>query len=243
MRSSVRSIVVVAGECHVLAMKRTERLFALAEALRGRRTGVTAETLAERFGVSLRTMYRDLDALREAELPLHAERGRGGGFALDRTYSLPPVNFNVREALVLLVLGRLASELRLIPFTGTLGSALDKVRAALPTSGQRQLESLSRSLSFVGVPAHAPSDDVRKVVEAAWFEGRPLRVTYLRADHVLTERTVTIQSVVLERTMTLLSCLDHEKGELRELRLHRIERAALVEDATPRSSSRAMGRP
>ena len=53
-------------------MQRTERLFALAEYLRGRRTGVTAEALAERFGVTVRTIYRDLDTLRAAALPVSA---------------------------------------------------------------------------------------------------------------------------------------------------------------------------
>ena len=65
-------------------MRRTARLFALSEALRARRTGITAEALAERFHVSLRTMYRDLESLRAASLPVHAERGRGGGYALAR---------------------------------------------------------------------------------------------------------------------------------------------------------------
>ena len=46
-----------------------ERLFAIAEYLRGRRTGVTAETLAERFEVTVRTVYRDLDALRRQRQP------------------------------------------------------------------------------------------------------------------------------------------------------------------------------
>src|SRR5688572_15213633 len=101
-------------------MRRTERLFALAEYLRGRRTGVTAETLAERFGVTIRTIYRDLDALREASMPLAAERGRGGGYALDKSYSLPPVNFTAREAALLVALGRFAIEMRLLPFTDTL---------------------------------------------------------------------------------------------------------------------------
>lgn len=210
-------------------MKRTERLFALAEALRARRTGVTAEELASRFGVSLRTMYRDLDALREAELPLAAERGRGGGYALDRAYSLPPVNFDVREAVVLLVLGRLASELRLVPFTQTLGAALDKVRAALPPAGQRRLETLSRGLTFVGVPAQASQEAVRRVVETAWFEGRPLRITYLGSDSVLSVRTVRLESVVLERTTTYLQCRDLERDEPRQFRLHKIERAELLE--------------
>ena len=63
---------------------------------------MTAAALAERFGVTLRTMYRDLESLRTAELPLVAERGRGGGFALARDYSMPPVNFTAREAAVLI---------------------------------------------------------------------------------------------------------------------------------------------
>ena len=45
-------------------MRRRERLFALTEYLRGRRTGVTAQELAERFSVTIRTIYRDLDSLR-----------------------------------------------------------------------------------------------------------------------------------------------------------------------------------
>ena len=125
--------------CQVTAMQRTERLFALAEYLRGRRTGVTAEQLAERFNVTVRTMYRDLDALRAAALPLGAERGRGGGYALDRSYSLPPVNFTAREAALIVALGRFAIDMRLLPFADTLERGLDKVRAALSTSAQREM--------------------------------------------------------------------------------------------------------
>ena len=73
------SMVSVERTCDPLGVQRTARLFALAEHLRARRTGVTAEELAELFGVTVRTIYQpDLDALRDAHLPLHAERGREG---------------------------------------------------------------------------------------------------------------------------------------------------------------------
>jgi predicted DNA-binding transcriptional regulator YafY len=134
-------------------MRRTERLFAIAEYLRGRRTGVTAGALAERFGVTLRTIYRDLDSLRDAELPVASERGRGGGFALDRSYSLPPVNLTAREAAVLLVVTQWAREHRIVPFETTLDSAMDKVRSVLSLSSQRQLLEHLKTLTFVGVPA------------------------------------------------------------------------------------------
>ena len=105
-------------------MKRPARIFALAEALRARRSGITAEELARRFDVSVRTIYRDLEALGDAGLPLLAERGRGGGYALERGYSLPPVNFTAREAAILVALGRWARELRLLPFVGTSGNGV-----------------------------------------------------------------------------------------------------------------------
>src|SRR5207248_640362 len=135
-----------------VAMRRQARLFALAEHLRGRRTGTTASALAERFSVTLRTIYRDLDALRDGGLPLGAERGRGGGYALDRAYTLPPVNFTPREAALLVAIGRWATESRLLPFAGTLEGALDKVRGALSTSAQRELLAHIEALQFVGVP-------------------------------------------------------------------------------------------
>ena len=71
--------------CQFCGVRRTERLFALAEYLRARRTGVTAEVLAERFSVSIRTIYRDLESRKIAGLPKTAERGRGGGYDLERT--------------------------------------------------------------------------------------------------------------------------------------------------------------
>src|SRR4051812_31399273 len=101
-------------------MRRQARLFAITDFLRARRTGVTAAMLAERFGVTLRTIYRELDLLRSADLPLHAEQGRGGGYALDRHYSLPPINLSAREAAVLVAIGTQAIQMRLVPFTESL---------------------------------------------------------------------------------------------------------------------------
>ncbi|HMK73607.1 MAG TPA: HTH domain-containing protein [Myxococcaceae bacterium] len=204
-------------------MRRQARLFAIAEHLRGRRTGVTAAELAERFGVTLRTIYRDLDALREAELPVSAERGRGGGYALDRAYSLPPVNFTAREAALLSALGRWATDARLVPFTRTLGSAIDKVRGALATSAQRELLTLMQELTFVGIPAHPAAAGVREAVEDAWFERRAVRIRYRASDGTASERTVRIRGLTMERSLTMLHCDDLDRAEARTFRLDRIE--------------------
>jgi len=209
-------------------MQRTERLFALAEYLRGRRTGVTAEALAERFEVTVRTIYRDLDALRAAALPLSAERGRGGGYALDRSYSLPPVNFTAREAALLVALGRFAIDMRLLPFTETLECALDKVRAALSTSAQRDLLTRLKELSFFGVPALPSKKGVRAAIERAWFEQQPLRITYVSGNSIESVRTIRIVEVHMDRHETRIDADDLEAGERRPFRLDRIVKAEVL---------------
>ncbi len=219
-------------------MRRTERLFALAEYLRSRRTGVTAEALAERFEVTVRTIYRDLDALRAASMPIGAERGRGGGYALDRSYSLPPVNFTAREAALLVALGRFAIHTRLLPFTGTLESALDKVRAALSTSAQRELLTRLSELTFLGVPALPARESVRAALERAWFERQPLTITYVDGDHVETTRRVRVEGLVMDRKETRSDATDLDRGERRHFRLDRITRArvdAAIDDSPQRA--------
>lgn len=202
-------------------MKRSARLFAIAEALRARRTGITAEELADRFGVSVRTIYRDLDTLRDASLPLHAEQGRGGGYALDRTYSLPPVNFSAREAALLVFAGELLLRMRWLPFTATLESAIDKVRAALPRPAQVDLDTLRRDFAFVGVPAHTAPEDVRAALEEAWYESRPVTIRY-DGQRGITERRIQVRKVVMERTEIRLNCDDLDLGEHRQFALHRV---------------------
>ncbi|MCC6647211.1 MAG: HTH domain-containing protein [Polyangiaceae bacterium] len=209
-------------------MRRTARLFALAEHLRARRSGgVTAAQLAARFRVSVRTIYRDLDELRDGELPLLAEGGRGGGYVLDRSYTLPPVNFDAREAALLITAGEMLIEQRLLPFPETLRGALDKVRAALPRAAQRDLGEVARGVSYVGVPARAPAPGVERAVERAWFERRSLRVAYT-SEAGPRRRIVRIEGVVLDRRETRLNCVDVETGERRQLTLHRLTAASVV---------------
>ena len=213
------------------SLKRTERLFAITEYLRGRRTGVTAERLAERFEVSPRTIYRDLDSLRAAHLPVQADRGRGGGYALARSYALPPVNFTAQQAAVLIRGAEWLAQSRVMPFVDTIASACDKVRGALAKSEQRALLDRLSSLVFVGVPARAVNRQVRDALERAWFEQRPLRLLY-RTGGCLAEqasaRTVRVEQIVMERTTTLLNCFDLDKQQKRQLRLDRIVWAEVV---------------
>lgn len=77
-------------------MSRTNRLLTLLQRLRDSRRAITAQTLADALGVSLRTLYRDIETLREQGADIRG--GAGTGYILHRTdFLLPPLAFDAAE--------------------------------------------------------------------------------------------------------------------------------------------------
>ena len=117
-------------------MNRTDRLYALAEELRRvGRAGTTSTRLARLFEVSPRTVKRDVSALQQAGLPVVAQAGLGGGYVLDASVGLPPVNFTPAQAVAL------ALAVRALPPGSPFGTDADAARAkvldALPARRPR----------------------------------------------------------------------------------------------------------
>jgi predicted DNA-binding transcriptional regulator YafY len=162
-------------------------------------------------------------------MPIRADRGRGGGYALDKGYQLPPINFTAREAALLVALARLAVEQRLMPFPSAIEKAADKVRAALTTSAQRELLALVGELQLIGVPALPVPPGVRDAIETAWFESRALRIVYEKKAWQLSPRLVRIRNLVFDRQVTLLNVVDLESGEDRQFRLDKIKQATVLD--------------
>jgi predicted DNA-binding transcriptional regulator YafY len=206
-------------------MNRAQRLLALTTTLRSRRTGTTAAALAERFGVSVRTVMRDLDALRDAHVVVHSERGRGGGVVIGTNDTLAPVSLTMHEALVLLTLGRQARDLRTLPFDRTLTTALEKIRATLSAPAQRELQRQQEHVGFVGVPTLPVDRHVRDVVEVAFLSGAAIAVTVENKDGATHTHTVHIRGVVCDARETLLNATDVDTGRARQLKLHQLRRA------------------
>jgi predicted DNA-binding transcriptional regulator YafY len=131
-----------------------ERALAILLVLTRRRVSPATE-LARRFGVSVRTIYRDIDRLLALGIPVEAERGAEGGFRLPPDYVPPPIAINRVEATALLVALALMRGLRATPLKGDLDTAEAKLLAILPRSARDILANGSR---FVGIePA---SDDI-----------------------------------------------------------------------------------
>ncbi|AXS40357.1 WYL domain-containing protein [Breoghania sp. L-A4] len=113
---------------------------------------VTAAALAERFEVSLRTIYRDVDRLLALGVPVEAERGAEGGYRLAHGYIQPPVALTRSETAALLVALALVRGLRATPLSADLDTAERKLTAALPRAVHDLLVNSQRLIGVERTP-------------------------------------------------------------------------------------------
>ncbi|OII14293.1 YafY family protein [Curtobacterium sp. MCBA15_008] len=166
-------------------MNRTDRLYALVEELRAAAPGRrTARSLAERFAVSARTVERDLRSLQDAGVPIWAEPGRTGGYAIDARATLPPLGLTVDEALAVAIgLGTLRSS----PFRDAAQSAARKVTAVLTEDDARRATTLARRVHLLESGGREPAPTA---LASALTGGRVVRMRYRDAGGSDTERAV-----------------------------------------------------
>ncbi|GJE27001.1 helix-turn-helix transcriptional regulator [Methylobacterium organophilum] len=207
-------------------MARTDRLFRLLQALRVLPAPVTAARLAEETGVSLRSVYRDIDSLRAAGAAIDGERGYG--YRLVEDGALPPQMF-ARIEIEALVLG--LSEVRQMgdPALAEAASAvLAKVAATLPDAHQQHLlHAVSQVRRFE--ERFAPISDMGALREACWRE-EAVTIRYADKDGTLTERQIQPLAIVyLDRTLVVLAWC----GLRADFRMFRADRIRALKPGGP----------
>lgn len=173
-------------------MNRIDRLSAILIQLQGKKI-VRAAEIAERFNISLRTVYRDVRALQEAGVPVGAEAGTG--YYLVEGYHLPPVMFSREEAAALLTGEKLMSELGDQSNRKQFSSAMQKIRAVLRGSEKDFLESLEDNIAVINrrrppIGEEFPNRFLSEIQEALGKQ-RILQMGYFALhNEVLTQRDV-----------------------------------------------------
>jgi predicted DNA-binding transcriptional regulator YafY len=203
-------------------MSRPNRLFRLLQALRTLPAPVTAQQLAFETGVSLRSIYRDIDSLRAGGAEIGGERGYGYTLVDDGT--LRPQTFS-RIEIEALMLGM--AEVRQMgdpALAAAADAVLAKVAATLPSVGQQHLlHAVSQVHRFE--PRYPRLPDMRAIREACWRE-QALVIDYRDRDGAATRRTIWPLAIVYLGDMLVLLA----RCRLREdFRMFRVERIAAVE--------------
>ncbi len=126
-------------------MNRIDRLFGILTLLQSRKY-VTAEKIAEKYNISIRTVYRDVKALCEQGIPVSFEANRG--YFIVQGYFLPPVAFSSEEANALLLMESLVAGFADRCIGKHYTSALNKIKSVLRSAEKEKLETLDSRIRF-----------------------------------------------------------------------------------------------
>ena len=182
---------------------------------------VKARELARRLEVSPRTIYRDLDALTAAGVPVYAEPGPSGGVALLNDYKTQLTGLSSAE-LQTLFFGKPPTLLKDLGLSNVFDAAQLKLLASLPTPSQAEARDAQQHL-YIDTAGWTKSKDavpfLPLLYEAVW-QGRRVSLHYARSDKTVTRLVDPLGLVARGRTWYLIAGVD---GELRTYRVSRIE--------------------
>jgi predicted DNA-binding transcriptional regulator YafY len=170
-------------------MNRLDRLTSILIQLQSKKI-VKAEEIADRFEISLRTVYRDVKSLMEAGVPIGSQAGTG--YFIVEGYHLPPVMFNQEEASALVMAGKLVERMTDQSVRTAFEGALFKIKSVLNEAQKDHLESLQDHIEVLrpqmNLPAQSGSflSDLQKAVAGK----QVIQIDYFSNQNELTQREV-----------------------------------------------------
>ena len=157
-------------------IKRLSRLVAILTQLQTKRL-LTSTILAEKFGVSVRTIYRDINALEQAGVPIFSEEGKG--YSLMEGYKIPPIMFSENEANALITVEQLVLKNRDSSLIKEYKEAINKVKAVLLYSTKEKVELLSKRIAVSPVLLEINPSNSLTLIQNALTDFKVLNITYL----------------------------------------------------------------
>jgi predicted DNA-binding transcriptional regulator YafY len=198
-------------------MRRADRLFRITQELDAKRY-ITADTLSQLLEVSVRTIYRDIEALSASGIPIEASAG--AGYRLSRGFRVPPLMFNDEELTALLLGMRMVRGWCDHELAQAASAALRKVEAVLP---ERLRPVLLREEMFVP-DFHIPSEVRSHVASLRKAIGNrsKVHITYSRKDGIHSDRVVWPLGLFYWGPVWTLAAWCELRQAFRQFRLDRI---------------------
>lgn len=217
-------------------MSRAQRLLDLIQLLRRHRRAVAGAVLAAELGVSLRTLYRDIDSLKAQGADIEGEAGVG--YVLRPGFMLPPLMFSEEEIEALVLGSRWVSERADGPLGKAARNVLAKIGAVLPDDLKAGVEA-SGLLIGPGEPIAARDEEVAAIRTAIRAE-RKLRLAYADERGVATERVVwPVALAFYDRVRVVVAWCELRAG-YRHFRIDRIATLAATTERYPRRRARLL---
>ncbi|MFQ6862834.1 MAG: helix-turn-helix transcriptional regulator [Beduini sp.] len=194
---------------------------------------ISAQKLADMFEVSLRTIYRDIDAIDRAGIPVRAISGVGGGFEIMPKYKIDRQVFSIADlSTILLGLSSLSNMMH----DDELRNALIKVKSFIPADKAKDIE-LKTNQIHIDLSSWMGNSDIQSYLETskmALEENRLLSFEYIAHHGNKTVRTIEPYQLVLKNNHWYLHGFCHKRNDFRLFRLSRMSNLHIEEIFTPR---------
>ena len=201
----------------------TTRALSLLNLLQTHRHWPGAE-LADRLGVTERTVRRDVERLRELGYRIESTPGASGGYRLEAGAAVPPLLLTDEEAVAMAIGLRVAASQRLVSGPETTVTALAKLEQVLPAPLRRRVMALAEAVQPAGINAGAAvSSEVLGELALACRDHERVRFTYTAASGEVTRRRVEPHALAPADRHWYLLCWDLERDDWRTFRVDRLE--------------------
>lgn len=207
-------------------MNRVDRLFSILTVLQSKKH-VTAEQLSMQFGISIRTVYRDIRALDESGIPVGFEPGKG--YFVVQGYFLAPIALTSEEAQALLVSEALVEGFADKGVRQHFGTALAKVKSVLKTSQKERIHQLSASMKMQIPQRVSPDFDYIPAIQEAITSRIQLELSYTNAKEITTIRRIEPIGLVFYAFSWHVIGWCHLRDEYRDFKISRITQLRLTE--------------
>ncbi len=211
-------------------MNRTDRLLAIVLELQ-RKGQQRAEDLAVSFEVSARTIYRDVQALSEAGVPIVAIQKKG--YSLSEGYFLPPLHFTTEEALILALGSEFMGHNFDSQYRAAAQAAYRKIDAVLTDELRQEVSYLTTNIRFFAAnPLDEQQLETLRLLRTAIAKQRSVRFKYAKKIATSSEATVRdVDPYSLARLSNdwLLMGYCHLRQDMRVFRLGRMEQLKILE--------------
>jgi proteasome accessory factor B len=199
------------------------------------RYGATVDELAEECGVTRRTVYRDLDAIRDAGYPLTSEP-EADGRTLYRFITgfkkLPPITFSLEELMTLYLCRGQLGFLQGTPFQDDLDAIFGRIHSSLPPRSVAHLERIAETASpkFQGERNYAAQKDLLKELRRALLYQYRLELAYTPARRTTEVYRLDPYTLLFYEGALYLGGFAHNRGALRLFLVDRIEHATVLDE-------------
>lgn len=149
---------------------------------------VTARELAEKYNVSVRTIYRDIKTLENSGIPIFTEEGKG--YSMQEGFQLPPVMFSENEANALITAEQLILKNKDTSFVENYTNAITKIKAVLQYSQKDKVNLLSQRIIFRVNKEQEKTSNHLMQIQSAITRFQLLTIEYLSLESKFTKRVV-----------------------------------------------------